>query len=180
MKQDLRELFKDFPLKEKELPINHRGEFISKLTKKSFRKDKKWNSVYITNIAASFLILCIVSFAFFYQKTKIQSKITNKMNFETQIKEIEVDYLKNIEKEWNSFLALSKDQKLIERFEQKLEELNLDYQEISLKYKENPDNILIIEDLIGNLSTRLQILKDIQEHIIIINRANALHETINI
>ena len=180
MKQDLKALFKGSLLKEKELPMNHREEFISKLTKKSVRKSKKWNSFYITNIAASFLILCTVGFAFLYQNTKSQSEITNKINLQTQIKEIEVDYLKNIENEWNNFLALSKDQKLIDRFEQKLEELNLDYQEISLKYKKSPDNILIIEDLISNLSTRLQLLKDIQEHIIILNQTNAIHETINI
>jgi CHASE3 domain sensor protein len=172
MKQDLRELFKKTDLSEKKLPINHKDEFILKLTKKSFKKNRKRSFRYIANIAASFLILCMVSYIFFYQNSKSITKIANKTNIETQLKQIEKEYLANINKEWNNFLVLSNDQNLIKRFEQKLKDLDLDYQEISLRYKKETNNILVIEELIANLSTRLQLLKDIQEHIKFLNQAS--------
>jgi len=178
MKQDLRELFKKTDLSEKKLPINHKDEFILKLTKKSFKKNRKRSFSYIANIAAFFLILCMVSYFFFYQNPSSKTEIVKKTNIETQLKQIEKEYLANINKEWNNFLVLSNDQNLIKRFEQKLKDLDLDYQEISLKYKKEPNNILIIENLIDNLSTRLQLLKDIQEHIKLLNKETHKNESI--
>jgi len=172
MKQDLRELFKETDLSEKKLPMSHREEFIKKLSQKRHNNEKKLSSAYIANIAASILILCMLSYFLFYQNSNNQNEFTNKTFLETQVEEIENTYLKNIEKEWKNFLIVANDKNLIQRFEQKLEELDSDYQEISIKYKKEPNNILIIEELIDNLSTRLQLLKDIQEHIHILNEAN--------
>jgi septation ring formation regulator EzrA len=88
--------------------------------------------------------------------------------------------LENIEKEWQSFIALTNDTNLVERYEKELDELNNDYQIISDQFKADSDNISIVENLVNNLQRRLQLLKDIQEHIKLLNEENGHYETIQI
>ena len=95
-----------------------------------------------------------------------------------QIEAVEAEYLANIEAEWKSFVAIAKDEVLVKRFRKKLDELDNDYQDISLQFKEDSDNILAVEALIDNLQNRLQILKDIQKHIKILNQNNEHNENI--
>ena len=59
---------------------------------------------------------------------------------------------------------------MVDRFRNKLADLELDYQEITLQFKADRNNIEVIESLIENLKERLQLLKDIQEHINILNQ----------
>jgi hypothetical protein len=65
---------------------------------------------------------------------------------------------------------MANDEKLVDRFRNKLADLELDYQEITLQFKADRNNIEVIESLIENLKERLQLLKDIQEHINILNQ----------
>jgi len=93
-----------------------------------------------------------------------------------QVEAVEAAYLKDIETEWQSFVAIADDAILVERFRKKLKDLDADYQDISLQFKDDSNNILVIEALVENLQTRLQILKDIQKHINILNQNNEHHE----
>ncbi len=95
-----------------------------------------------------------------------------------QIEAVEAKYLEDIEKEWQNFVSIADDEILIARFKKRLDELDKDYQEISAQFKNDSNNIAVVESLVENLQTRLQILKDIQEHIKILNQKNEQHENI--
>ena len=168
MKQDIRDLFKEED-ELKTLPKNHRTEFLEKLQK---QPTKKAAPLSWLKIAAVLLIALTVGFSLFYNKpTKEEvSPII------AQIEAVEAEYLQNIETEWQSFLAIAKDEVLVERFRNKLDDLDKDYQDISIEFKDDPNNIMVIETLVDNLQTRLQILKDIQKHIKILNQNNEQYE----
>tara|TARA_R110002049_G_scaffold116712_1_gene269442 strand:- start:2247 stop:2768 length:522 start_codon:yes stop_codon:yes gene_type:complete len=170
MKRDIRDLFKNDEVEDlKQLPENHRGEFLEKLKKpeESKRKTFVWLS-----IAAVLLIAFTIGFNVFNSDIKQDDNEP----IIAQIETIEAEYLANIETEWQSFIALTEDEKLVKRFRKKLDELDADYKEISIEFKEDSNNIMVIEALVDNLQTRLKILKDIQKHIKILNQNNEQHE----
>ncbi len=168
MKQDIRGLFNEED-DLKTLPENHRAEFLEKLQKKS---KKKTASVSLLKIAAVLLIALTVGYGMFNSKPE---EITVSPII-AQVEAVEAEYLKNIDIEWKSFIAIAEDEVLVERFRNRLEDLDKDYQQISSQFKSNSNNILVIESLMENLQTRLQLLKDIQEHIKILNQNNEQHE----
>jgi len=165
MKQNIRNLFKQEVLQKKKLPDSHREGFLEKLTA-SKKKRKRITMLY--KYAAIFSILFSIGFVV----TNLFSKENNATDtaLEIQLREIEKTYLENIDKEWQSFIVLTKDEKLIKRYEDKLGELNEGYQEISSQYKIDKNNMIVIEALIENLKTRLQLLQDIQQHINLLNK----------
>tara|TARA_R110000796_G_scaffold37260_4_gene93992 strand:+ start:1032 stop:1553 length:522 start_codon:yes stop_codon:yes gene_type:complete len=172
MKRDIRDLFKNDEVEDlKQLPENHRGEFLEKFKKpeESKRKTFVWLS-----IAAVLLIAFTIGFNVFNSDIKQDDNEP----IIAQIETIEAEYLANIETEWQSFIALTEDEKLVKRFRKKLDELDADYKEISIEFKEDSNNIMVIESLVDNLQTRLKILKDIQKHIKILNQNNEQHENI--
>ena len=166
MKHDIRDLFKDEGAG-KQLPDNHRQEFYDKLKAQDRKQPISW--IWL-KIAAVFLIALTVGFLV----------VTNNPNSEkvvpivAQIEAIETKYLKDIHIEWDNFVAIADDDVLVERFRNKLETLDHSYKEISKQFKQDSNNILIIEDLINNLQTRLKLLKDIQSQIILIHQKRTL------
>jgi hypothetical protein len=168
MKRDIRDLFKEED-ELKTLPENHRTEFLAKLKTQS---KKSTNSFPWLKIAGVLLIALTVSFSLFYNKQEEQ-KVSPII---AQVEAVEAEYLANIETEWKSFVAIAKDDVLVERFRKKLDELDTDYKTISIQFKKDANNILVIEALVDNLQTRLQILKDIQAHIKILNQKNGQNE----
>lgn len=168
MKRDIRNLFNEED-DLKTLLETHRIEFLEKLQK---QPKKKATSFYWLKIAAVLLIALTVGISVFYNK----SIEVDTQPMLAQIEAVEAEYLKNIEKEWISFVAIAEDEVLIVRFKNKLNDLSKDYQEISSQFKNDTNNILVIESLVENLQTRLQILKDIQEHIKILNQNNEHNE----
>ncbi|MDO1499966.1 hypothetical protein Q2T40_07465 [Winogradskyella maritima] len=171
MKQDIRDLFKsEDESGTKQLPNNHREEFLAKL------KENKQNksSIYIwLRLVAVLVIALTVSFFIF----KSEGPQTETSPLLAQVEAVEAEYLKNIETEWQNFKQLATDEVLVKRYDQKLKDLDADYQEISEAFKNDTNNILVVESLIQNLQTRLQLLKDIQEHIKILNKKTAPDET---
>ncbi|BAO76706.1 hypothetical protein [Winogradskyella sp. PG-2] len=168
MKRDIRELFseeKDLKI----LPENHRTEFLDKLKK---QLKKKSNSFFWLRIAAVVIVALTVGFNVFYNKP-VTEEISPMI---AQIEAVESKYLEDIENEWESFVAITSDELLVARYKKRLDELDEDYQEISNQFKVDSNNILVIESLVENLKTRLQILKDIQEHIKILNQNNEQYE----
>lgn len=169
MKQDIRDLFKEEDSL-KSLPKNHRTEFLEKLQR---QPSKKKTSFSWLRIAAVLLVALTIGFSIFYSKPDTEEVSP----MVAQIEAVEAEYLQNIEIEWQNFLAIAEDEVLVERFRKKLDELDADYQDISIQFKEDSNNILVIEALVDNLQTRLQILKDIQKHIKILNQKNEQHES---
>ncbi len=179
MQKDIRNLFKDEDISGKKLPKSHRNEFLEKL-KTSQKKKKKTNYKLIYKIAAMMVLFFAIGFVVFNQFKKENNEVVEILTIERQIEEIEQQYLANIETEWQSFLALAKDEKLIERFKKRLNELDKDYKELSENFKSDTNNIIVIEALVENLQTRLQLLKDIQAHITLLNQENEQYENTTI
>jgi hypothetical protein len=167
MKRDIRDLFKEED-DLKSLPNHHRTDFLEKLSK---QPKKKLNRFFLLKIAAVVLVLLAVGYGVVYNQP--EEEVSTMV---AQIEAVEAEYLKNIEAEWKRFIAIADDEVLVARFKKKLAELDNDYQEISVQFKTDSNNILVIEALVENLQTRLQILKDIQEHIKILNQNNEHYE----
>jgi hypothetical protein len=168
MKQDIRDLFKtEDDLKA--LPENHRTEFLEKL---KTQPKKKFTSFSWLKIAAISVIALTVGYSIFMNEP--EPVLVSPMI--AQIEAVEAEYLKNIEAEWENFVAIAEDEILVARFKKKLEDLDKDYKEISIRFKEDANNLLVIESLVDNLQTRLQILQDIQKHIKILNQKNEHYE----
>ena len=168
MKRDIRDLFKGEDLINKKLPDNHRVEFLKKLKQPL---NTKINRFFFLKIAAAILIALSVGYHTFYNQQDDEV-----LTIVAQIEAIEGEYLVDIETEWKKFIAITNDEVLVTRFKKKLNELDKDYKEITVEFKNGTNNILVIEMLIDNLQTRLQILKDIQKHINVINKESEQYE----
>lgn len=167
MKQDIRELFKEEDTL-KQLPEDHKAEFLEKLKGQPKRSS---NYTFWIRIAAVLIIALSIGYGLFFQPpVVVDSPVIS------QIKAVEDQYLKDIEREWKQFVAIANDELLVARYKARLEDLDADYKEIAAEFQNNANNIEIIESLVENLQTRLQILKDIQEHIKILNQKNEQHE----
>ncbi|TCK66776.1 hypothetical protein DFQ05_2050 [Winogradskyella wandonensis] len=164
MKRDIRELFKNEVEDTKhELPRNHREEFLAKLNSEKSNESNKSNYLFL-RIAAVVVIALTVGF-FTLQKPEAEEN-----PLVAQVAQVEKEYLANIETEWQNFKAIATDSVLVKRYEKRLLDLDEDYKEISIAFKNDTNNIAVVEMLIQNLQTRLQLLKDIQEHIKILNQ----------
>lgn len=170
MEKDIRKLFdSEDQVTIQKLPTNHRKDFLLKLQK----QHKTRKQFYVLQIAASFLIL----FGLVITLYNVNSKNKNEFSMEKQMNIIEKQYLLDIEKEWQKFVSITDDTLLIKRFDKKLTDLNDDYEVLSKALESNPNNILIIEDLISNLQNRLELLQDIQMHIQLLNENNTNYDT---
>jgi len=174
MKQDIRDLFRKYEVFNNKLPDTHKQEFYDKLKGFNSKTNKQLNYKNIYRLAATLLLFFAVGYFMLQGNLKNQSELVE------QIETIEQEYLLNINKEWHNFLTIAKDEKLVKRYKKRLEDLNKDYQEISEQFKVDTNNILIVETLIENLNTRLQLLKDIQEHITLLNQENEYYENTTI
>ncbi len=170
MERDIRDLFKVEDDFKKGLPKNHREDFIKKLSEHQPKKSYRF-----LKIAASFLFL--ISCVIVYNNINATPQ---KSAVELQMQAIVKDYLSSINKEWNSFKEIATDTILIKKYEEKLKESKADYQTITKQLKEFPNNVNVLQSLIDNLQRRLQLIKDIKEHINELNPKNASNETIYI
>lgn len=163
MKRDIRTLFKE-DSGTKKLPENHREDFAAKL--KSVPNPEKHSYLWL-KVAGVLVLLFSISFSFLF--TNQPEEPTSIL---AQIKTVEAEYLEDIEAEWSSFIQLTDDERLVQRYKRKMNDLQLEYENISNQFVENPNNIQVLEALIENLQTRLKLLKDIQAHIKLLNEKN--------
>ncbi|WP_299278572.1 hypothetical protein [uncultured Psychroserpens sp.] len=181
MKQDIRDLFREDEVSNHKLPKHHRQEFYEKLKASRPQRKSGLKMNYILKIAAIAVLFIAMAFTVFKMANKtVANEIVNESSLEHQIESIEKEYLASIDKEWGKFVAVANDEKLVKRYKDKLDDLDADYQEISKQFKADNNNILVIEALVDNLKTRLQLLKDIQQHINLLNQKTEQYETINI
>ncbi|MBU2928515.1 hypothetical protein [Winogradskyella psychrotolerans] len=171
MKQDIRNLFNEED-DLKTLPEKHRIEFRERLKKQSQPK----RGPYAWLSAAAILIIAL-TIGFNVMQKEVKPELNQVSPIIAQVEAVEAAYLKDIETEWQSFIAIADDAVLVERFRKKLKDLDTDYKAISVQFKEDSNNILVIEALVENLQTRLQILKDIQKHINILHQNNEQNES---
>lgn len=169
MKQDLKRIIRIEMESHAELPENHRHEFIEKL--KSHNSKPKKISRLIKMASIVLILLSIGTLTILHKPPMVDEE-----PLLTQLKDAERNYLTEIDKEWMQFVALSNDDKLKNRFEKKFEGLQSDYLLLARQFKEDPNNLILLESLIDNLQTRLQLLKDIQKHINLLNQKNEHYE----
>ena len=171
MKRDIREIFNNDELPKKKLPDFHKDEFLEKL--EVFNKKESSKPAFkIWKIAVSIALIFSVGYYLMDLKTENNSTLF------AQVKQIEKEYLQNIDAEWNTFVKQTTDKKLIEKYKEKLLSLDINYKEVSVQFEKNPNSINILESLINNLQSRLQLIKDIKEHLKELNQKNTSNETI--
>lgn len=175
MEHDIRDLFKKDDFEKKKLPNSHTKEFIQKLEDTTFIKQKK--TIFSMYKIAGIFLLMIVGFTIYFNFLQEDKHLENK-SIIVQIKNIEQEYIKNIDKEWQQFIKITNDTFLINKYHKKLKNSASEYKILTLELEENPNNIQILENLIQNLQQRLQLLKDIQEHINELNIKSTTYETI--
>jgi hypothetical protein len=180
MKKDIKTYIKEIKFENKELPTGHREEFYNKLKSRRTTTKSTFSSNYLLKVAAVILLFIALSIIGFNWNNNRAKTIVKSNPIEKQLETIEKEYLASIDKEWQNFLDLAKDENLINRYKSKLDDLDTDYRLISEQFKHDTNNILVIQDLVNNLQTRLQLLKDIQQHIILLNQKNEQYETTNI
>lgn len=174
MERDIRDLFKvknDF---KKDLPKNHREDFIKKLGEHQPKKEPKKSYKFLKIVAS---LLLIISCVLLYKNT---IALPQKSAIELQMQAVEKDYLNSINKEWNRFKEIATDTNLVNKYEEKLEKSKLEYRKITKQLKDFPNDINLLESLITNLQRRLQLIKEINEHIKELNPKNTSNETIYI
>lgn len=180
MKQDIRNLFKDDEASKKQLPEHHRQEFYDKLKASRPKQSSKIHTNFVFKVAAIILLFFAFSVLLFNKTDLSNEQIVEDTPIQLQIDAIEKQYLASIDTEWEKFISVANDETLVKRYRNKLNDLDNDYQEISKQFKADTNNIQVIEALVDNLKTRLQLLKDIQEHIKLLNQKTQQYETINI
>ncbi|CAM1345380.1 hypothetical protein [Tenacibaculum amylolyticum] len=174
MKRDIRELFKENSPKKK-MPIRHRELFEQKLTKAPRKKILIYK---IKNIAVILAFICIGAKLLFINDSSITS--SKEAPIIHQVHQIEAQYLKSIDEEWEKLLQITDDQYLIVKYEKRLDKLSNEYQNLSQRFKKESNNINLLEELINNLQIRLETLKSIQNHIKNLNKKEIAYETIDI
>jgi DNA repair exonuclease SbcCD ATPase subunit len=170
MEKDLRNLFDTEEFPKKKLPVGHEENFMQKLNQQ--QPAKKNSRSFFLKVAASIAIIFTVGY-FVINSTEIDSQT----ELQKQVAQIEKNYLKQIDQEWKTFEETAKDPNLIKYYKERLDRLKEDYDQISKRFSEDPNNILILEELIKNLQRRLELLKNIQKQIEA-NKQNKRYETI--
>ena len=164
MKQDLKHILNKNKEADKILPQNHREEFLMKLELQNKKTSGRSKYLRIASLILIFIAIGVI--------TLVPNSNMEIEPLLLQLKEVENEYLRQIDAEWDQFVALSADKRLKQRFELKLNELQDDYWSLTTDFQNDPNNLMILESLINNLQTRLQLLKDIQKHINLINQKN--------
>ena len=177
MERDIRDLFKENEVSDKEIPQFHREEFTKKLNELN-QKSNKNNSKNRFKMALSVAAIIVFTTVLLFPKN--DDSEVNKTLIQIEVAKFEKEYLKNINKEWQQFLAISNDSILIKKYEVKLKNFDTDYKKITKNLEKNPNNINVLEALINNLQRRLELIKNIKEHIKELNQKNTSNETIYI
>lgn len=175
MKHDIRDLFKKDEVSIKELPKNHQKDFLMKLNQIGLKPIRKKPFFFLKITAAVFLLIACT---YFYLDHNSDVQITPKTEIQFQVEFFEKEYLSNINEEWEIFVVVARDTVLINKYKIRLKVSKIDYNKITKQLKEEPNSIYVLQSLINNLQTRLQLVKDIKAHVQELNQKNTTNETI--
>lgn len=173
MEHNIKDLFDKEQFEKKELPQFHKEEFLIKLKKVSNTKSK--NRTFFSYKYA--VILVVIGALYFFRFNNTEPHLKQKSVL-LQIENIEKVYFNSIDKEWNSFIAITNDTILIKKYKEKLKASDFDYKKITSQLKQFPNSLNVLESLIDNLQRRLQLIRDIKDHINELNQKNTSNETI--
>ncbi len=174
--QDIRELFKDEPkVSNQKMPKGHEARFLKKLDNAQPQRTIK-KRFSIMQIAASVVILIGMGFGAykFYNvppieplngKEEVVSNLKSLGDISPDLKKVEDYYLANINLELSNVKLTSENKELFDSYVLRLEELNKEYDRLSVELTENGPNELTVSALIDNLKLRLNLLYRLKEQL---------------
>ncbi|OUR95544.1 hypothetical protein A9Q87_00040 [Flavobacteriales bacterium 34_180_T64] len=186
MAQDIRKLFEnEQKVSNQKMPDQHEARFLSKLEKAMpVTSIKKRFS--IMQLAASVVILIGLSFgASKYFETpeiepvkgeEVAANIKTLGDISPDFKKVEDYYLANINLELSKVKLTSENKELFDSYVQRLEELNKEYDRLSVELTESGPNELTVSALIDNLKFRLNLLYRLKEQLKDLNDSDSNQE----
>jgi len=165
MAQDIRTLFKDDKVSNEKMPKNHQDRFLKKLDVK-FPEKQKTNFNWI-KIAASIVVLLGSGFGaynYFQPEKPIEFVTANPVETKTLgdispgLKKVEDYYLASINLELSKMEYTPETKDIFDGYLLQLNELDKEYQRLSIELTESGPSELTVNALIDNLKFRLNLL----------------------
>lgn len=174
MAQDIRDLIKqEEKLVNDKMPSNHELRFLEKLDK-ALPVEKKTHFNWL-QIAASIVVLFGLSFGalkYFETAESIGTIVDTKTeptktlgDVSPGLKKVEDYYLASINLELSKMTYQSENKDLVDGYLEQLDELNTEYNRLSVELTENGPNELTVNALIDNLKYRLSLLYRLREQL---------------
>ena len=169
MAQDIRELFKDDKITNEKMPNNHQERFLEKLDKALPELKSSTSKFGYLQIAASIVVLLGLSFgAFKYFQPSVDAiptlATTKPVEAKTLgdvspgLKKVEDYYLASINLELSKVKYTPETKDVFDGYLLQLDELDKEYQRLSLELTESGPGELTVNALIDNLKLRLNLL----------------------
>lgn len=187
MAQDIKKLFEnENKLSKIKMPEGHEKRFLDKLDEALPAESVKRSSFSFIRIAASVVILIGLSFGaykFFEtptvepQQKEVATKMKSLGDVSPDLKKVEDYYLANINLELSKVKLTPENKELFDGYVVKLEELNKEYDKLSVELTEHGPNELTVSALIDNLKLRLNLLYRLKEQLKDLNDSDLDQET---
>jgi len=164
MKKNIKELLNENDHSEETptLPTGHRAEFLQKLSTTEGIPSELKPFHYWKSIAAAcvlFLGIGAIIYSNYGKNEAVESSLF------TEMKSIEDAYLKDIASEWETFQLTANDAYLVEKYKERLENLDTSYQELKQAFLVEKNSLTTLDKMIKNLQMRLTLLQEIQQHL---------------
>ncbi|MDA9343790.1 hypothetical protein OAC43_01025 [Flavobacteriaceae bacterium] len=183
MARDIRELFKNDKITNERMPENHQERFLEKLDEAL--PEAKQSTFSWMQIAASVVVLLGLSFGVFKyfqpQVSENAQEIANTKIVDTKslgdispgLKKVEDYYLASINSELSKMTYTPKTKELFDGYLIQLNELDKEYQKLSLELTESGPSELTVNALIDNLKLRLNLLYRLRSQLQEFNTSDA-------
>jgi len=181
MAQDIRKLFEnENKLYTHQMPEGHKKRFLNKLDEALPADPVKRSLFSFIRIAASVVILIGLSFGaykFFetptvepqqvvsVEESEKDTKMKSLGDISPDLKKVEDYYLANINLELSKVKLTPENKELFDGYVVKLEELNKEYESLTIELTKNGPNELTVSALIDNLKLRLNLLYRLKEQL---------------
>ncbi len=179
MAQDLRDLFKDQSNdSQTKMSEGHEARFLQKLDE-ALPQEKKSSNRWYLNIAASIVVVLGISYGVVKATGggdltvdpptvvdgggDTKTDITTLGDLSPDLKKVEDYYLASINLELSKIQLTPENKELFDGYISRLEELNKEYDRLTLELTDNGANELTIDALINNLKLRLNLLYRLKE-----------------
>ncbi|MDT0606937.1 hypothetical protein [Croceitalea rosinachiae] len=196
MARDLRELFKEQRKNEKfSMKDDHEDRFLDRL-EKELPKGKNDSTYQWLKIAASVvIIISVASYLFMQNHSKIDTTTINVVDKEEttetrqpisfgdlspELKKVENYYVANINYELSKLEVYEENKEVVDGFLSRLEELNVEYQDLNKELNEIGPNDQTIEAAINNLQLRLQLMQKLKSKLNQLKSSKNEQESTNI
>ncbi len=188
MGKDIRALFeKELNMTDEKMPEGHQARFLSKLDVALPLDEKpKFNWLKIAASIVMALGIGFVTYNYFNVESSMKEVVDNdteiNVNAKTKtlgdispdFKKVEDYYLANINLELSKVKITPENKELFDGYVAKLEELNEEYNRLSLELTENGPDELTVNALINNLKLRLNLMYRLQKQL---KRMNSIEAT---